>query len=34
VRRPLALRKATPPAPEPVAFEEVVYEAERLASAA
>ena len=34
MRRPLALRKVTPPASGPVAFEEVVYEAERLASAA
>ena len=33
-RQPLALRKATPPPPGPLAFEEVVYEAERLASAA
>ena len=32
--RPLALRKVTPAAPGPLAFEEVVYEAERLASAA
>ena len=32
--RPLALRKVTPPAPEPVAFEAVVYEVERLAGAA
>jgi hypothetical protein len=31
---PLALRKAALPAPEPVAFEEAVYEAEWLASAA
>ena len=31
---PLALRKVTPPAPGPVAFEAVVYEAERLAGAA
>ena len=34
MRRQLALRKVTPPAPEPVAFEAVVYEAERLASVA
>ena len=32
--RPLALRKVTPAAPGPLAFEEVVYEAERLAGAA
>ncbi len=32
--RPLALRKVTSPPPGPLAFEEVVYEAERLASAA
>ena len=32
--RPLALRKATPAPPGSLAFEEVVYEAERLASAA
>ncbi len=30
----LALRKVTPPPPGPLAFEEIVYEAERLASAA
>jgi len=33
VRRPLALREVTPPAPAPVAFEEAVHEAERLAGA-
>ncbi len=33
MRRPLALSKVAPPAPEPVAFEEAVYEAERLAGA-
>ncbi len=34
MRRPLALRKVVPPPPGPLAFEEVVYEAERLAGAA
>ena len=34
MKRPLALRKVTPPAPGQVAFEQVVYEAERLAGAA
>ena len=34
MRRPLALRKVTPPPPGLLAFEEVVYEAERLAGLA
>ena len=34
MRRPLALRKVAAPAPGPLAFEEVVYEAERLAGLA